>query len=268
MSIKPFIKWAGGKYNMLKFITPLVPHSINNYYEPFVGGGALLLYLIDNGRIKNKAYISDTNNDLYVTYLVIKDNFSSLVDELKKDKYTYNESCYYDIRKSEPDDCVESAAKFLYLNKCCFNGLYRVNSKGEFNVPFGRYSNPKIINSELLEIVSERLQDTVVLNSDFEITVKTACAGDFVYFDPPYAQVKSNSFTSYTSRGFTNVDHARLSDTFHKLKSSGVNVLMSNSTAEIVYDLYKDDTKQEVVSCRSISGHADSRKKVKELLIY
>ncbi|MGQ4834414.1 MAG: DNA adenine methylase, partial [Candidatus Asgardarchaeia archaeon] len=238
---KPFVKWAGGKGQLLNIISENIPTSFEDYYEPFVGGGAVFFYLYSNGLIR-KAYLSDLNEDLINAYNVIKYRVYELIEELKnRDFYANKKEQYYKIREWEPKDPIKKAARFIYLNKTAYNGLYRVNSKGKFNVPFGRYKNPKILDEVNLLAVHEALQVAEIFVADFQDAVKTAKKGDFIYFDPPYQPVSSTArFTQYTKGAFKKEDQIRLARVFKELDSRGCFILLSNSNNYFIKTLYNN----------------------------
>ncbi len=264
---KPFVKWAGGKRQLVDHLTKHIPLEFNTYYEPFLGGGALFFWLYNRGIIK-KAVLGDINDDLINAYRVIKNKVSDLILELSSSKYKNEKEVFYKIRESEPDDPVLRCARFIYLNRTCYNGLYRVNSKGKFNVPFGRYKNPKILDEENLVAVSESLQDTSILNEDFEKTLSGASKGDFVYFDPPYHPLNETSrFTSYTKYDFKEKDQERLAHVFKKLDKKGCYCLLSNSDTDFIRDLYSEFNISVVNAKRSINSNAEKRCNATELII-
>lgn len=262
---RPFVKWAGGKRQLIDTLFESVPSSFANYHEPFVGGGALYFKLWSEGMIK-KAYLNDYNPDLIGAYRVIKQRPLELIDELKSGKYINNSKVYYQIRESEPEDEIEKAARFIYMNRTAFNGLYRVNSKGKFNVPFGSYSNPKICDEENILLVSEALQKATITQKDFSIVGKMAKKGDFVYFDPPYHPLSKTSFTSYTDADFSEEDQRRLSELFSALDKKGVYVMLSNSCAPLVLGLYANYEPRKVMARRNINCKADKRGPVAEIV--
>jgi DNA adenine methylase len=256
---KPFVKWAGGKRQLIDVLLSNIPSSFNRYFEPFVGGGALLFELRPQ-----KAIISDINEELINAYNVIKDNVEELINSLKKHKNTAK--YYYAIRSLDPKVLtpVERASRFIYLNKTCFNGLYRENSKGQFNVPFGRYKNPKICDEENLRAVSRFLNsiEITILNCDYKKTCELARSGDFIYFDPPYHPVsKTASFTKYNRSDFSEKDQIELSAVFKELDKKGCYVMLSNSNTEFIRKLYAGYRIQEISANRFINCKADRRKK-------
>ena len=274
--VRPFLKWAGGKRQLLPEIVKYVPKRISKhtYYEPFIGGGALLFELQPP-----KAVINDTNKELINCYKVIRDSLDELMEELSKDKYSNSETSYYQMRdldrstkKYEILSEVEKAARIIYLNKTCYNGLFRVNSQGQFNVPFGRYKNPNFLDDAVLRAVNKYLNSNniTLLNQDFAEAVKDAKRGDFVYFDPPYDPVSETaSFTGYDVNGFNRDEQERLKEEFDALHKKGCKVMLSNSCTDFIMDLYKDyqDTIIKVRATRSINSNALKRGRVDEVLV-
>lgn len=261
----PFIKWVGGKRQLLPELRARVPSKFGRYFEPFVGGGALFFDLAPE-----LASLTDMNERLVRTYRGVRDDVNGVIALLSE--YPHEERFYYDLRAVDIDtrSDVEVAARFIYLNKTCFNGLYRENKAGRFNVPFGRYTNPTICDEEALRACSEALKGAHIAVLDFEAAVADAEAGDFVYFDPPYVPLTATSnFTSYTSGGFTQADQLRLRNLALDLKRRGVNVLLSNSSTGAVRELYADGFVVEEVSARrAVNSKASGRGAVKELLVH
>lgn len=263
---KPFVKWAGGKGKLLDELTKNLP-EFKSYHEPFVGAGALFFRLVSMGKIK-RAWVNDSTEELTNAYEVIKDDVTGLINELQSGKYQNDKEIFYKIRAEEPEEDVKRAARFIYLNKTAFNGLYRVNSKGKFNVPFGKYKNPKICDEENLRLVSKALKKATLLNGDFKIVLKHARKNSFVYFDPPYLPLsETSSFTSYTPNNFTKDDQDRLYEVFKKLDSRGCYVMLSNSYHPYTEELYHEFRPETVYAARAISCKADGRGKIKELLV-
>jgi len=264
----PFLKWAGGKRQLLSQIDLYIPKSFNKYIEPFVGGGALFFYLLPKNAILN-----DINQDLINTYRVIKENVSELITSLKKHKN--EEEYFYKIRSVDRNldefktwSDVEKASRIIYLNRCCYNGLYRVNSKGYFNAPFGKYKNPKICNEENLKLVHKVLKDVKLMNISFELCLNYAKKDDFIYFDPPYVPIsESANFTSYTKSSFKKEDQIKLFNVFKELDQKGCKLLLSNSYNEFILKLYKNYQINIVYAKRAINSNPDKREEIKELLI-
>jgi DNA adenine methylase len=267
MDSKPFVKWAGGKRQLMKQLVQLTPPEFNNYFEPFLGGGALFFELSKKNKIK-KCYLNDSNTILINSYKTIKEKPLELIKELKKGKYKNEKESFLKIRAENPSDLVKATARFIYLNKTSFNGLYRVNSKGQFNVPFGKYKNPTICDKQNILAVNLALQKDELLNGDFEQAVKKAKKGDFIYFDPPYAPLnKKPSFTKYTKDDFTQKDQERLAELFKKLDSKGCFVMLSNSYVPKILNLYKDFSITTVNATRMINCKANGRGKIKEIVV-
>jgi len=261
---QPFVKWAGGKRNLLDKICTYLPTDFNCYYEPFVGGGAVFFSF---EHIIQKAKISDNNLALTITYQIIKDEPVSLVKKLKEHASEHSEEYYYSIRSKEPKNPIEIAARFLYLNKTCYNGLYRVNKSGEFNVPIGDYKNPNIIQEENIYACHEVLKKAKIACHDFKKIEPTK--GDFVYFDPPYHPTDEISFTKYTKENFTEVDQVRLAEFIKELNKIGVYIMLSNSKTHFIEDLYprKYFRHHIVYAPRFVNCKAEKRGEVEELLI-
>lgn len=263
---RPFVKWAGGKRQLLDELTQGLPY-FENYHEPFIGGGALFFRLEAMNRIK-RAYLSDSNAELINAYSVIKNEVFELMSELASPLYVNDEAAYYKIRASRPKTNVERAARFIYMNKTAFNGLYRVNSSGGFNVPFGKYDNPKILDSQNLMLVHRALQKDELYCGDFTIALKNAKRGDFVYFDPPYFPIsKTSNFTGYTKDGFGENEQKKLLKTYKELDSKGCFVLLSNSYSDFISELYSEFEPEIVHANRMINCKGDQRGKIKELIV-
>ena len=266
---KPILKWAGGKRQLLPVLLKNIPDKFNTYYEPFIGGAALLISLYSLNKINN-AVISDTNTDLYNLYRTIREEPQELIDELNNLKFRNSRDDYYRARSlfNSTEDSVTRSAILIYLNRHGYNGLYRVNSNNKFNVPFGKYSNPGMPSPENIMALSKILQSCSLMNSDFEAAVMNAVRGDFVYFDPPYMPLsKTSYFTGYTHSGFDERDQERLSRTFKELSRKGVYVMESNSSTELIRELYKDFSLIEVDARRNINSVGTKRDAVKELII-
>lgn len=266
---RPFIKWVGGKRQLLKDLTKRLPKDINTYHEPFVGGGALFFELYRNNRFKN-AIISDTNAELIDTYIAIRDHAENVIEILAT--YPHDESFFYALRTDDPwqMDIEHRAARMIYLNKTCYNGLYRVNKQGKFNAPFGRYKSPTYNDPENLRAVSDSLQNIEIICTSFETVLKKAARGDFVYFDPPYVPLSATAnFTSYQSGGFGLQAQEELRDVCLSLTKKHVNLMLSNSATEIVKALYVSPKFKiaEVSANRAINSNPKKRGKLNELLV-
>jgi DNA adenine methylase len=271
---KPFVKWVGGKRQLLKQFRDLnlyPPQDFNPvknaYFEPFVGGGAVFLDLLPK-----RAVLSDLNFELITTYKVVKNNVNKLIKLLKT--YKYNKDFFLKIRSKQTKDLsdVQIAAKFIYLNRTCFNGLYRVNSKGEFNVPFGNYKKPLICDENNLKKISKALKNVKIYNEDYKNVLKRAKKGDFIYFDPPYYPVnRTSNFTGYTVEGFFEKEQEELRDIFFDLHKRGCFVMLSNSDTPFINKLYSKLDKKiqinKIEANRNINSKASGRGKIKEVLI-
>ncbi len=271
---KPFVKWAGGKRQLLPVITSHIPSKFERYFEPFLGGGAVFFSLVAKER-KAKWFISDLNSDLALSYVTIRDKVKELVLSLENHAANYSKnqsSYYYKVRESNPKNEIDKVSRLIFLNKTCFNGLYRVNSKGKFNVPVGRYVNPNIVNKENLFEVSRVLQskDISIKCQDFEDALKGVGHEDFVYLDPPYQPVSTTaSFTSYTDSDFDFSDQERLYAKFKALDKKGVKVLLSNSRSDEIIELFNEfsDGIIEIHANRFINSVSQKRTGHTELLI-
>ncbi len=272
---KPFVKWVGGKRQLLqqfkdRGLYPPIKFNpeVNTYYEPFVGGGAVFFDLMPRN-----AVLSDMNAELVTTYNVIKNNVEGLICSLKKHRYEKEYFLKVRAKKIDKLSDVEIASRFIFLNRTCFNGLYRVNSKGEFNVPFGAYENPRICDAENLRRVSQALQHAVIKKENYAHVLERAKKGDFIYFDPPYHPLSATaSFTSYTANGFTAEDQVKLRDIFVTLHKRGCFVMLSNSSADFIKKIYNEikDSKikiNEIDAGRMVNSQAKGRGKVKEVLV-
>lgn len=270
---KPFVKWVGGKRQLLRQFRELClypPEDFNpitsTYYEPFVGGGAVFFDLLP----KN-AELSDLNNELVTTYNVIKNNVDELIQSLQK--HIYDKDYYLEVRAEKVEDLsdVEIASRFIFLNRTGFNGLYRVNKSGQFNVPFGCYNNPVICDEDNLRRVSDALQDVTITHQDYKNVLKTAKIGDFIYLDPPYYPINAtSSFTSYTAEGFLEKEQAELRDTFVKLHKKGCFVMLSNSDTPFINELYSEldgITINKITAGRAINSKGSGRGKITEVLV-
>ena len=261
---RPFLKWVGGKRQLLPRLLPHVPQRFGRYFEPFMGGGALFFSLAPG-----LASLNDGNVRLVRTYQAIRDRVEDVVALLRT--YPHDRDFFISLRTNDIDAStdVEVAAWLIYLNRTAFNGLYRVNSRGGFNVPFGRYKNPTICDADNLRACAATLKSASIMHGDFEAAVADARAGDFVYFDPPYVPLTATSdFTSYTAEGFTDADQVRLRNVALRLKAGGITVLLSNSGAPRVRELYANGFEiEEVTANRCINSAADRRGAVVELLI-
>lgn len=266
---KPFLKFVGGKRQLLPQLLPFLPRSFNRYYEPFVGGGALFFALRSAG-YSNYAVLGDVNSRLVRTYRGVQSGVEKVIEGLKFMPYDKEE--FQNARDMKPDEMkrdTDVAVWMIYLNKSCFNGLYRVNKAGQFNVPFGRYTNPTICDAEGLRSASEALQGVGLRVGDFEANIQGVAKGDVVYFDPPYVPVSTTSnFTGYSKEGFTFDDQKRLRDTAARLKKLGVTVILSNADVPAVRELYSKGFEIHAVTARrNINSKGGSRGSVGEVIV-
>lgn len=269
--IVPFLKWVGGKRQLIPEIKKMLPKGIANrpYYEPFIGGGALLFDLQPK-----QAVINDYNEELINVYCVIRDNPNELIEDLKKHKNTAE--YFYEIRSLDRQPLfnnltkVERASRIIYLNKTCYNGLYRVNNAGEFNSPFGKYKNPNIINEPVIKAVSKylNLNKIQISNSDYEVILRDIPANSFVYLDPPYHPVSETSnFTGYIQGGWNESEQLRLRDVCNKLNANGVKFLLSNSASDFIKEIYSAYNIKTVQANRAVNSISSKRGQVDEFLI-
>lgn len=273
--VAPVLKWVGGKRQLIEDIEPLIPKKISTYVEPFLGGGAVLFHLQPK-----KAIINDFNDELMNVYQVIKENPNSLIKILEKHKKANSEEYYYETRALDRTSDYErlskeeKAGRILYLNKTCYNGLFRVNSSGQFNAPYGKYKNPAILNDVTIKAVSNyfNLANIKFLNGDYKEALKGLRKGAFVYFDPPYMPISSSSnFTGYTENGFGYEKQIELRNECLKLHKKGIKFLQSNSYTSEILELYSDSsvfTIKVVQAKRSINSKSDKRGEISEVLIY
>lgn len=300
LTVKPFLKWAGGKSQLIEQISPMFPEQLKNgkidtYFEPFIGGGAVFFHIAQKYKI-NKAVICDVNEELIITYNSIKKDVKLLIDELitlKEEYLLYNQEnrklFFYKIRelfnknkdsfdfKNYSKDWVLRAAQIIFLNKTCFNGLFRVNSKGYFNAPSGRYNNPSILDEQNLINISNLLNkiDTEIILGDFEVIDKKVKKNDFVYLDPPYRPLnQTSSFKSYSKFDFNDKEQTRLRDFFTKLNKKGAKLMLSNSdpknenTEDNFFDeIYNEFRIERILATRMINSKAEKRGKISEILV-
>jgi DNA adenine methylase len=260
---QPFLKWAGGKTQLLNELIKRVPVKYNVYFEPFIGGGALYFAIAPD-----EAVIADINDDLVNAYLVVREYPDELLAALSK--YKNEKDFYYSIRSQDQNKLseIERAARLIYLNRTCFNGLYRVNKSGQFNVPFANYKNPNFIQTERILAASEILQNTDVHNAEFEKVLVEAKAGDFIYLDPPYYPKDVYSdFKRYNKEQFHKNDHERLAELYNELTERGCYVMLSNSDTPFTRELYKKWRVDTVYAKRLINKDASKRGEVTEIIV-
>lgn len=257
-----FLRWAGGKKALLDKLISLLPKRATHYYEPFIGGGALYFAISPH-----KATISDTNRELINCYQHIASHPEEIINSLSK--LDFNNKFYYDIRKKIPGSDLEKTKRFIYLNRTCWNGLYRVNKKGEFNVPIGKFSNgPTLCPAKNILKASAILKNSEIISNDFEKIVENSNKSDFIYFDPPYTvKHDNNGFLKYNEKVFSWKDQERLSELSSDLKKRGVNIMISNAAHNDIINLYENFYKFKVSRSSAISGKNSARGRVNELII-
>jgi DNA adenine methylase len=264
---RPFLKWAGGKGRLLSQYERFFPTTIETYYEPFLGGGAVFFYLVGRSQ---QAVLGDINPELVNVYRCVRDDVDGVIARLQQHKARHCQDYYYQVRQQQQvAAAVERAARLIYLNKTCFNGLYRENSQGHFNVPMGRYKKPAICDPDLLRSASQALQGAKILEFPFEAMLDhSLSAQDFVYFDPPYHPISvTSSFTRYNRYGFTQADQEQLAEVFAGLAQRGLRVMLSNSDCELIRRLYRGFNLHPIQAARAINSNARRRGKINELLI-
>jgi DNA adenine methylase len=261
---RPFLKWAGGKGQLIQQYTPYFPTIYETYYEPFLGGGAIFFHLLPQ-----RSVLTDINPELVNVYRSIRDQVEPVIAWLKKHESAHSYEYYYQMRANPGTTSVERAARLIYLNRTCFNGLYRENSQGMFNVPMGRYKNPRICNPDLLRSVSLALKQTRLEVRPFDAILSEAkTSQDFVYFDPPYHPISATSnFTAYNRYSFHQADQIKLRDTAVELANRGVKVMLSNSDCPFIRELYQNFTIHTITAMRAINSNAEKRGKITEVLV-
>jgi DNA adenine methylase len=265
---KPFLKWAGGKKQLAERLLKILPGNIHTYYEPFVGGGAIFFALAAADRF-HRAVLNDANAELMCTFKVMRDFPDELIEQLAT--YPYSKKVFEEFRSKMPGDYgpVRRAARMIYLNRTCFNGLYRVNKAGKFNVPWGKYKNPRIVNAPNFHACARVLNRyAAIFCEDFAEVVDDAGPYDAVYLDPPYLPLNATSnFSSYTVDGFTLDDHHRLALLFKQLATKGVAVVVSNSDTDMTRQLYAGYEMHQVMAKRAINSKGNKRGPIAELVI-
>ena len=265
----PFLKWVGGKGKLRHALAALLPPGVGlmRHVEPFLGGGALFF-----ARAPERALLCDINPDLIATYEAVRDDPESVIAQLRRLSRLHDETCYYDQRERYNQRAhktrAERAAQFIYLNKTCFNGLYRVNRKGAFNVPMGRYTNPNIADADTLRAASACLSTATLRCAPFETLLSEVRPGDFVYLDPPYEPVsRTANFTSYAQDGFSQEKQTQLRDVYRELDRRGAKLMLSNSDVPFIRDLYRGYQVDTVLAPRAVSCDARTRGAVSEVVV-
>lgn len=270
---KPFLKWAGGKGQLLERLKTFIPTKFHDYFEPFLGGGAMFFFLINQNRIQNKAYLTDTNADLINVYNCLQTNPKVLVSKLLNQRKNYLKdpsTYYYALRRMKYYDKFDRASQFVTLNKTCYNGLYRVNRAGMFNVPIGKYKKPQIFDPINLKSVGEALNlfDVKIECTSYSNILQKASENDFVYLDPPFSPTsRTSNFTTYTAGGFDTVDQRNLARTFKLLNDRKCKVVLSNSDTEFIRELYDGFEITTLPTRRSINCNSGGRSGGTELII-
>ncbi|MEM6450736.1 MAG: DNA adenine methylase [Cyanobacteria bacterium P01_D01_bin.105] len=267
---RPFLKWAGGKARLIEQYKPFLPHSFDRYHEPFLGGGALFFHLAPRLKSEGKqAFLSDLNPELVNVYQCVRDHLEPLIQCLSEHEQAHSKEHYYTVRATLETEVVARAARFIYLNKTCFNGLYRENAKGLFNVPIGRYKKPRICAPELLRPASAALQIADISERAFPAVVShVEGKGDFVYFDPPYYPLSETSkFTAYSRYRFAEDKQRELRDLVATLQGKGAYILASNSDCSFIRQLYDGFKVETIAAARSINSKASKRGKITEVLV-
>lgn len=264
---RPLLKWVGGKTQLLEQMKPLLPKTWGRYFEPFVGGAALFFDLRTQ-RPDMPAFLSDVNAELVNCYTAVRDDVEAVIRALRG--HVYESDHYYRVRALKPADLppAERAARTIFLNKTGYNGLYRVNRSGQFNVPFGRFTKPLFCDPDNLRACSRALRDVSIEHGDFSGVLRRAKKGDFVYFDPPYVPLSPTSdFTAYIPGGFGEAEQRKLAEVFAKLAARGVHVMLSNSDTKLVRELYDGFDVQVVYASRSVNSNAARRGKLAEVVV-
>lgn len=267
--IPTFLKWAGGKRRLINELDPLFPKKVDRYFEPFLGGGAVFFFV---KRKYNPKFcmLSDINKDLIDTFKTVRDNPLQLLCALKNYKRRHSEKFYYHIREkfnAKRITGLERHVAFIYLNKTCYNGLYRVNFKGEFNVPYGKYNNPEIFNKQIVLHASQLLQGVIIKQQHYTKITKFIKKGDFIYLDPCYDPIKKTSFVNYTAKRFCDEDRMELAKFIEMLKNKCANIVLSNNDLPRIRDIYSDFNIKEILALRSINSNVKKRGKIVELAI-
>lgn len=267
--VPTFVKWAGGKRSLLPQLSRLLPKEIKRYFDPFVGGGSMAFYILKKYK-PEEAFLSDINEELINALNIIRTKADELMALLRNYRKAHSEKFYYQMRSQDPSKLndIERAARFIYLNKTGFNGLYRVNSKGLFNVPFGKYKNPSLFSEKDFREIASLLKNAHIEIKQFYDTIINAKSGDFVYFDPPYYPLKKGkSFTKYTKSDFLDKEQEKLAEIFKELDKKGCKLMLSNSDTDFIKTLYKGYTINKVRAKRMINCDATKRGEINEVVI-
>jgi DNA adenine methylase len=266
---RPFLKWAGGKTQLLPQLARFYPRKdvVDRYLEPFLGSGAVFFHFKAVVQPR-RALLWDNNRELIETFQAVQSDVGRVINLLRKHQKQHGKEFFLAMRGKMPSSLAGKAARLIYLNKTCFNGLYRVNSRGLFNVPFGRHTNPGIFNEEWLRRASRELTNAKIEARDFRLIELHAKKGDFVYFDPPYHPRSSTSyFTAYTRESFGEADQRELAEVYRALDKKGCLLMLSNSDTPLIRELYRNFAIHEVVARRAINSRADRRGPIRELLV-
>jgi len=269
VKVPTFVKWAGGKKQLLSQFNKFFPTKIERYFDAFVGGGSVAFYILQKYKPK-EVFISDINKELIDTYEIIRDDLEKLIKKLREHKKKHDKEYFYKIRKQNPNKLskINRAGRFIYLNKSCFNGLYRVNAKGGFNVPIGSSKTPAILPEEDLRLISKLLKDVTIKNISFDKILDYTKEGDFIYFDPPYYPLKKESFTTYTKGNFLQQEQEKLRKVFEILDKKKCKVMLSNSDTDFIKDLYKEYAPFKFVKAsRMINCIGEKRGKISEIVV-
>ncbi len=269
---KPFIKWVGGKQQLLTQFEAYFPPTFHRYLEPFVGGGAVFFHLWNTRRLPGQALLRDNNAELINAYRVVRDQVDDLIRSLAEHQSHHSKTYYYQIRGLDREAAelsdVAKAARTIYLNRTCYNGLYRVNRRGEFNAPMGNYKAPRILRENVLRAASAALQQTTPAAGDFREIADLAQPSDFVYFDPPYAPLsKTANFTGYTAESFQDSDQRDLAEVFTQLTNRGCLCMLSNAYTPLILELYRPFRVETVYARRAVNSDAGGRGAIKEVVV-
>lgn len=272
LSAKPFLKWVGGKQQLLSQFEPYFPANFQRYFEPFAGGGAVFFHLWNAGKLPQAVFLFDNNEELINVYRMVRDKVEDLIRLLAAHQESHSREYYYRMRALDRENLhlgdEERAARTIYLNRTCYNGLYRVNSRAQFNVPMGRYKNPQILYEKGLRAASAALQGSAIEVFDFREMANLAQPGDFFYFDPPYDPLsKTASFTGYTANSFKDEDQQALAEVFGQLAAKGCFCMLSNSCTPFILELYQNFRTEIVQAKRAVNSDANGRGNIPEVVV-